>query len=183
MAIYRKVRSHARCLHNAVLQGDCWKYTCEDKHPVNLRLEPQSVPEHYHYQARSFRPRFKVALSTVISGRPTKPLWQWQEVDMEAREYAKNNAASAKDAHSTHVSDTALSMKKVQFAAVESVLQTVPWPNIPTQSEFPAVSDMCSALFSHQNPPAPIGFVSANSDICQRYNLYLTKILLKTFKH
>jgi hypothetical protein len=136
---------------------------------VNLRLEPQSVPEHYHYQARLFRPRFRVALSTVISGGSTKPLCQWQEVDMEAEEYAENNAASSKDAHSTHVSDAALSVKKVQCAAVESVLQTVPWPNIPTQYEFPAVSDMCSALCglsSHQNPPALIGFVSANSDIC-----------------
>jgi hypothetical protein len=101
---------------------------------------------------------------------------------MEAEEYAENNAASAKDAHSIHVSDAALSVKKVQFAAVESVLQTVPWPNIPTQSDFPAVSDMCSALCglsSYQNPPAPIGFVSANSDICQRYNLYLAKNLIK----
>jgi hypothetical protein len=148
---------------------------------VNLRLEPQSVPDHNHSQARPFRPRFRLALSTMISCGSTKPLWQWQEVDTEAVENLESTT-SEKHINSTNVSNVTLSVKKVQFAALASVLQSVPWPNMHAQFDFPAISDMCSALCglsSHQDLPAPIGFVSANSGVCQRYNLYLTKKLSK----
>jgi hypothetical protein len=109
-------------------------------------------------------------------------VWHWQEVDTEPAEALEDNASSLQSTGLIINSNPVVSVKKVQFAAVGSVLQSIPWPIAQPHHNFTAISDMCSTLCgiaSDHGLPAPLGFISAGSDTKQRYNLYLIKNLSK----
>jgi hypothetical protein len=112
----------------------------------------------------------------------TRSLWHWQEVETEPAEALEDSASSPQTTGLVANSNPVVSVKKVQFVAVESVLQNLPWPIAQPHDDFPVISDMCSALCgiaSDHGLPAPLGFISADSDTKQRYNLYLIKKLSK----
>jgi hypothetical protein len=109
-------------------------------------------------------------------------LGPWQEIDTEPAEVLENDSSSLKATGSVSISNIGVPGKKVQFAAVASALQSVARSKLQTQSDFAAISDICSALCSFASDhdlPAPLGFISADADSNQRYNVYLMKKLSK----
>jgi hypothetical protein len=177
LANYRKARTHARYLHNAVVKGRYWKCPCREKHVVNLRLDSRSIADSDHSSSSTFRPRFRLALSSFDNSRSTGSSWRWQEIDTEPAD-ALESKLSAQTASLVIGSNPGISVKKVQFAAAASVLESIPWPVAQPQHDFPAISDICSTLCgiaSDHGLPIPLGFICADSDANQRYNLYLMK--------
>ena len=159
-------------------KGNAGNAPCRDKHVVNLRLDPRFILDNQHSNSRSFRPRFRLAVSSVNASGPNRSSWQWQELETEPAEAPLNKASSPQSA--VIRSTPAVSIRKVQFAAAASALESIPWPIAQQHFDFPAISDMCSALCgiaSDHGLPAPLGFLSAESDTSQRYNLYLMKKL------
>jgi hypothetical protein len=182
LANYRKARTHARCLHNAVVKGRYWKCPCKEKHVVNLRLDSRFIADSDHSSSPPFRPTFRLALSSFNNSGSTGSLWQWQEIDTEPADALESKLSSAQASSLVISSNPGVSVKKVQFAAVASGLQSIPWPIAQPQHDFPAISDICSALCgiaSDHRLPVPLGFICADSDANQRYNLYLIRNISK----
>ena len=180
LATYRRARLHASGLHNAVIKGKCWKCPCRARHIVNFRLEQQNTDLPRTDDGSSYRLRFRLALSTIVTGTPTaSPAWHWQEVDTESAEDIPQTPLDS--SASLSVTTSFKSTRRVQFAILSKSTSSSSTPLSTQQLYCMPIADMCTAICGVASCEShdPIGYIFDEADARRRYNIYLAKKLAK----
>jgi hypothetical protein len=190
---HRNVRKFAKSLHNAVVQGKCWKCACKHLHTIGFRLEPYpgmagQLPLDMDVQAAP-KPKFRMALfnrSTPESTKLQLP-WHWQEVDAEPVEFDEPAISepipTIQGASVVSVSMTAKSVKKVQFAVATATRANFSPPLQTSSLQIASpISDICSTLCVANvevQSKTPIGFILDETNGKRQHNMFLVRKLAK----